>query len=105
MILGDLLGNGFRPLNVHDQVQHRKRDRGGFLHPRITDERPFPIILQDGLLFFDGLIGDESHALVLAIVDTGPPGEAEEEGNLALAFEVVQADWDATLIEFGPVSC
>jgi len=105
VIFGDALGYGSRPLNVYDQVQHRKRDRGRLLHPRIPNERPLPIILHDGLPFLDSVIGEESHALVLAFVGTRPSGEAEEEGDLALAFEVIQTNWDATLEEFGSVPC
>ena len=88
MISGDTFGHDSRPLNMHDQVQHRKRDRGRLLHPCIPDERPLPIILQDRLLFLDSIIGEESHALVFAFVGARPLGEAEEEGDLALAFEM-----------------
>ena len=105
MILGDSLGYNSRPLNMRNQVEHRKRDRGRLLHPRIPNEWPLPVILHNRLLFFDSVIGDESHAMVLAFVDAGPLGEAEEEGSLALAFEVVQTDWNAILKEFGSVSC
>lgn len=104
MILGYPLGNHSRPLNVRDQVQHRKHDRGRLLHSRVSKKWPLPIILHDGLLLFDGVIGEEPHALVLAFVGTRPSGEAEEKGDLALAFEVIQANWNATLKEFGSVS-
>jgi hypothetical protein len=105
MILGDSLGHGSRPLHMRDQVQHRKRDRGRLLHPRVPNERPLSIILYDGLLLLNSIIGEESHTLVLAFVGTRPSGEAEEKGNLALAPEVVQTDRDATLKVFGSVSC
>jgi hypothetical protein len=97
MILGDPLGQRSRSLNVRNQVQDGKRDRGGLLHPSIPNKWPLPIILYDGLPILDSFIGEEPHALVLAFVGAGPLGEAEEEGNLALAFEVVQTDWDAIL--------
>ena len=97
MILGDSLGHHSRPLNMCDQVHDGKRDRGGLLHSSTPNKWPFPIILYDGLPLLDSFIGEESHALVLAFVGAGPLGDAKEEGNLALAFEVVQADWDAIL--------
>ena len=97
MILGDSPGHHSRPLNMRDQVHDGKRDRGGLLHPSIPNKRPLPIILHDGLPLLDSFIGEESHALVLAFVGAGPLGDAEERGNLALAFEVVQTDWDAIL--------
>jgi hypothetical protein len=53
----------------------------------------------------DSIIGEEPHALVFAFVGTCPSGEAGEKGNRASAFEVIQTDWDATLKEFGSVSC
>jgi hypothetical protein len=105
MILGDSLGHDPRSLDMRDQVQHRERNRGRLLHPRIPDKRPLPIILFDRPPFLDSVIGEELHALVLAFVGTRPSGEAEEKRNLALAVEVAQADWDATLEEFGSVSC
>lgn len=89
-----------------DKVQDRKRDRGRFLHPRVPNERPLPVILQNGLIFLDGIVSDKAHAVVLAFVGTRPPGEAEEEGRLAMGvFKVVQAGWNTILEEFGPVSC
>ena len=105
MILRDSLGHDSRPLHMRDQVHHRKRDRSRLLHPRVPNKRPLPIILHDGLVFLDSFIGEESHTVVFAFVGTRPSGEAEEKGNLALAFEVVQTDWDAVLKEFGSVSC
>jgi len=104
MVLGDSLGHDPRPSDVDDQVQHRKRDRGRLLHPSVPNKRPLPIILHDGLLFLDSVIGEEPHTLVLAFVGARPSGEAEKKRDLALAFEVVEANRDTSLKEFGPVS-
>lgn len=97
MILGDTLGHHSRSLDVRNQVQDGKRDRGGLLHPSIPNKWPLPIILYNGFFLLDSFIGEESHALVLAFVGAGPLGKAKEKGSPALAFEVIQTDWDAIL--------
>lgn len=91
---------------MSDKVQHRKRNRGRLLHPRVPNKRPLAMILQDGLVFLDGVVSDEAHAVILAFVGTRPPGKAEEEGSLALGvFEVVHAGRNAFLKELGSVPC
>ena len=109
MVAGDPLGHDSGSIPMSDKVQDGKRDGGRLLHPRVPNKRPLPIILEDGLVFPDSVIGGDAHALVLAFVGTRPPGEAKEEGDVALGviivFEEIQADRNAILEELGPVSC
>lgn len=65
--------------NVHVSVEEGEEDRGGFLHAEEAVEGPLAVVLVDGQVLFDGVIGDGVHAEVSAVVDACPFGKPQRQ--------------------------
>lgn len=65
--------------DVHVSVEEGEEDRGGLLHTQEAVEGPLAVVLVDGQVLFDGVIGDGVHAEVSAVVDAGPLGKSQRQ--------------------------
>lgn len=59
---------------MHISVQKTEKDRGGLLHAEQAVEGPFAVVLVNGLVAQESVVGDGLHAQVAAIVEAGPVG-------------------------------
>lgn len=97
--------NPLPPYPMHPKVHNRKKHRRGLLHPHPPPKRPLPIILLDRFPLSDGLIGDEVHAGVRAVVLTRPARQAEGQWQVMGRAWLLRADVEALLERQRAVSC
>ena len=62
-----------------NEIEDREKDGCRFLNTSKAPERPLPVVLLDGPSILYSSIGDQMHALVLAVIGARPSGESQGE--------------------------